>query len=663
MEPTQFFLDALAEVPYDEDSSKALLGLDEWKIPESIYYEDGSCMSLCELARFNGYEFEGENDFDHAFAEFGVNPVVGPATLDHLELGPELSTPIVTDDVATLRTCAKQSSTVYPLDTLNSLENAELGPPLAVVQVTPATAAPVPQHASTSIGTSVKVAPVTQASTTVTQRAPVTIDPPIQTTISTGVPVTRVTTVTQFAPITIEPATQVASPISSSATGLGKVITLSEGKSRSQPAKRQPKQRAKQAPKNKEDDELHNTQKKTKAQSTPRKAKGKTTVAPKEQSTPPKAKGKTTVSPKAQSTPRKAKGKTTVAPATPLQKIAPAPITPMSAPLARFPAPVTPVTGVTRTPVANPSQQQQLQSREQCLRMEWERLQQHNAQLKQQKDYLEQQQPNDQQRLQVHERQWKIHQQQFAQCYQNIMQYRQQVRYQQQQQHQQFQTAVAQQVQQPTPNMQAVYPTTFKGNMQPMMQQSHQLQAPATQQVQQVQKVQHPTQHNQKCYPTPPKERAQSMMQQLPVAQQARQLTQPMQCMQPVMQQPQRFQAPAAHQVQQPTPNMQAVYPTTPKARMQPVMQQSQQFQASAAQHVQPPVQPEIYPSPPESMQSISSLSAPSPGKRTFEFMENIMPKNFVANPNNHARWSFTPNGDRTYLNGSQAKKARVSKK
>jgi hypothetical protein len=35
-----------------------------------------------------------------------------------------------------------------------------------------------------------------------------------------------------------------------------------------------------------------------------------------------------------------------------------------------------------------------------------------------------------------------------------------------------------------------------------------------------------------------------------------------------------------------------------------------------------------------------TDLSAASPRKRTFEFMENIVPSNFVANPDNHARWT-----------------------
>ena len=52
--PTEFFTDTLAAVSYDEDPQKALLGLDEWEIPESIYREDGSCMSIWELARANG---------------------------------------------------------------------------------------------------------------------------------------------------------------------------------------------------------------------------------------------------------------------------------------------------------------------------------------------------------------------------------------------------------------------------------------------------------------------------------------------------------------------------------------------------------------------------------------------------------------------------------
>lgn len=53
-EATQFFTDALADVPYDEDPHKALLGLDEWEVPESFYHEDGSCISIWELAHANG---------------------------------------------------------------------------------------------------------------------------------------------------------------------------------------------------------------------------------------------------------------------------------------------------------------------------------------------------------------------------------------------------------------------------------------------------------------------------------------------------------------------------------------------------------------------------------------------------------------------------------
>lgn len=52
--PTQFFTEAFAGVSYDEDPQKALQGLDEWEIPESIYRKDGSCMSIWELARVNG---------------------------------------------------------------------------------------------------------------------------------------------------------------------------------------------------------------------------------------------------------------------------------------------------------------------------------------------------------------------------------------------------------------------------------------------------------------------------------------------------------------------------------------------------------------------------------------------------------------------------------
>ncbi|CAG8906669.1 unnamed protein product [Penicillium egyptiacum] len=561
MEPTQFFTDAfveelcdkaphkantdaLADAAYDEDPQPALLGLDKWKVPESIFRADGSCMSIWELARANGYHFEGDPDvapgsaFDNAFLELGVDPVIGPATEDHLELDPESSAPIVVDYVTPRSTCANQL-TVYPLDTLNSLENADLGPPLSVVQVAPATDAPITKHPPVIIDQAPKVAPVTAAA------------------------------VSQVAPFT-----------PSAATGTVKVFALPQGKSS---AKRPPKQRAKRVPKNKQDDELHKKQKKTKAKSTPLKAKGKTTLAP----------------------------------VTPPQKIAPAPMTPKPAPTP-FPTSMTPI------PAGQQQQlqlEQRLRNQEQYLRIEWKQLQQQQAHLKRQPP------PGDPQQLQIYEQQRQLHEQQFKLCQHKVMQHKEQVRqYRHQQQQQcamqqshQFQAAAAQQVQQPTHQMQAVYPTPPKERMQSVMQQSQRLQASAAQRVQQ------PIHQKQAVYPTPPKERMQSVM----------------------------------HETQE-------VYPSPPKERMQTTMQQTQRLQASGAQQAHPPTQQMqgIYSTPTkERKQSVSSLSAASTSKRTFEFMESIVPSNFVANPNNHARWTVSPNGDRTYLNGPQTKKARVSTK
>ncbi|KAJ5659527.1 hypothetical protein N7507_005978 [Penicillium longicatenatum] len=56
----------------------------------------------------------------------------------------------------------------------------------------------------------------------------------------------------------------------------------------------------------------------------------------------------------------------------------------------------------------------------------------------------------------------------------------------------------------------------------------------------------------------------------------------------------------------------------------------------------------------------------PSPelvsNKRTYSFISEMVPKNFVANPNNHGRWRFDRQGNREYLNGPAAKRSRTSK-
>lgn len=40
----------------------------------------------------------------------------------------------------------------------------------------------------------------------------------------------------------------------------------------------------------------------------------------------------------------------------------------------------------------------------------------------------------------------------------------------------------------------------------------------------------------------------------------------------------------------------------------------------------------------------------------TIEFLEPIVPAGFVANPNNHGRWSYDAAGNRAYLNGPKNK-------
>ncbi|KAJ5183633.1 hypothetical protein N7492_001249 [Penicillium capsulatum] len=51
-----------------------------------------------------------------------------------------------------------------------------------------------------------------------------------------------------------------------------------------------------------------------------------------------------------------------------------------------------------------------------------------------------------------------------------------------------------------------------------------------------------------------------------------------------------------------------------------------------------------------------------SPIKRTIEFMEPTVPYGFVANPNNHGRWSYDSAGNKHYLNAPKVKRQRTSK-
>ncbi|KAJ6084009.1 hypothetical protein N7486_010809 [Penicillium sp. IBT 16267x] len=59
-----------------------------------------------------------------------------------------------------------------------------------------------------------------------------------------------------------------------------------------------------------------------------------------------------------------------------------------------------------------------------------------------------------------------------------------------------------------------------------------------------------------------------------------------------------------------------------------------------------------------------SSPPKPSPepvsNKRVFSFINETVPKNFVANPNNHGRWKIDQEGNRQYLNAPAAKRPRA---
>lgn len=54
------------------------------------------------------------------------------------------------------------------------------------------------------------------------------------------------------------------------------------------------------------------------------------------------------------------------------------------------------------------------------------------------------------------------------------------------------------------------------------------------------------------------------------------------------------------------------------------------------------------------------TVSATPPKKRTLEFVDPVVPKGFVANPNNHGRFQYV-DGQRIYMNGAKAKKLRKS--
>lgn len=114
------------------------------------------------------------------------------------------------------------------------------------------------------------------------------------------------------------------------------------------------------------------------------------------------------------------------------------------------------------------------------------------------------------------------------------------------------------------------------------------------------------------------------------------------------------------------TASQPGIYPTPPKERSQSTLYQPQQAVAAATQRAQQQTRQmqNVFAAPTmEPVSSSSSLGSTSSDKRNFEFVENVTPPNFVANPNNHARWGVGPTGDRTYLNGSPTKKARIARK
>lgn len=75
-----------------------------------------------------------------------------------------------------------------------------------------------------------------------------------------------------------------------------------------------------------------------------------------------------------------------------------------------------------------------------------------------------------------------------------------------------------------------------------------------------------------------------------------------------------------------------------------------------------------VYPSPAESAAATPVIAKSQPRPRPavapaqqqqFTFAPTTMPANFVANPNNHGRWSIDESGKRHYLNGARSKRPR----
>lgn len=66
---------------------------------------------------------------------------------------------------------------------------------------------------------------------------------------------------------------------------------------------------------------------------------------------------------------------------------------------------------------------------------------------------------------------------------------------------------------------------------------------------------------------------------------------------------------------------------------------------------------PPTYPAPPPAPPRRAS---PVSNKREIHFLEPEVPRNFVANPNNHGRWDIDTNGNRYYLNAPRTKRRRT---
>jgi hypothetical protein len=109
------------------------------------------------------------------------------------------------------------------------------------------------------------------------------------------------------------------------------------------------------------------------------------------------------------------------------------------------------------------------------------------------------------------------------------------------------------------------------------------------------------------------------------------------------------YGTPYPNQQLQTVPQGQAAYLTLPTAQQYQPAVSASLFHHGASHNL-----------PIDRMQLISP--APS-SKRSFEFVDKVVPESFVANPDNHGRW-FVPDTKRKekiYLNGPHSKKARLA--